>query len=290
MIVKFHFIINFILLVGKKKSAAPPVHPDTVKTATKDSVLTVVDFVSQQSTTTYIIVFCILLLIAAIMYLPRVLDQRKINRLLKSILAITGIGVIVFILTVLPKNLLLIVCSAGILIIVISLFDLMRNLVARCIIGIRSPFKKGDIITVDGIKGKIKAINPCLTYLQTINDSLITVPNSRFIRTGIENHSNGNMHFQVPVELYLPLETDLIKTRDIALKAVKISRYINLDHPLDVTIKNVMQSGRSLVCLTIFANINDPEFESPFRSEVTESIIHELKKNQLLKAIQPTQP
>ena len=207
MIVKFHFIINFILLVGKKKSAAPPVHPDTVKTATKDSVLTVVDFVSQQSTTTYIIVFCILLLIAAIMYLPRVLDQRKINRLLKSILAITGIGVIVFILTVLPKNLLLIVCSAGILIIVISLFDLMRNLVARCIIGIRSPFKKGDIITVDGIKGKIKAINPCLTYLQTINDSLITVPNSRFIRTGIENHSNGNMHFQVPVELYLPLSS-----------------------------------------------------------------------------------
>ena len=128
-----------------------------------------------------------------------------------------------------------------------------------------------------------------MTYLQTSNNSVITIPNSKILKTSIENHSNGGIHFQVPIELYLPLETDLIKAREIAQEAVKISRYINLDNPMEVTIKNVLQSGRSVICLTLYANINDPVFESLFRSEVTESILCELKKNNLLKAIEPSQ-
>jgi small-conductance mechanosensitive channel len=288
MLVHYHLIINFILLVGKKKTAKPPADPDTVKTVISDSSRTVVDFLSQQSPTNYFIFFIALLVIAAILFLPRILDQQKINRLIKIGLWILSIILIGVALSLLPKNLFLIVCSAGILTIVIALFDLIRNLVARIIISYRSPFKKGDMISIDGLKGKVAAINLCLTHLQTSTNSVITIPNFRFLKISVENHSNGSIHFQVPIKLYLPLETDLIKAREIAQAAVKVSRYINLDHPLEVTTKNVLQSGRSVICLTLYAYINDPIFESLFRSEVTESIICELKKHNFLKAIQPT--
>jgi small-conductance mechanosensitive channel len=285
----FFLVIQFILLVGKKKATKPPVDPDTVKTVIGDSSMTVVDFLSRQSATNYMIFFFSLLVIAALLFLPRILDQKKMNRLIKIGAWVLSIIIIGIALSLLPKNLFLIVCSAGILTIVIALFDLIRNLVARFIIALRSPFKKGDMICIDGLKGKVAAINCCLTHLQSNNNSIITIPNFRFLKTSIENHSNGSAHFQTAIKLYLPLETDLIKAREIAQAAVKVSRYINLDHPLEVTTQNVLQSGRSVICLTLYAYINDPIFESPFISEVTESIIYELKKHNYLKAMQPAE-
>ena len=101
-------------------------------------------------------------------------------------------------------------------------------------------------------------------------------------------HSNGNQHVQVPVRIYLPVEIDLVKAREIAQAAAKISRYVNLDQALDVTITNELQSGRSVICLTLYAAINDLAYEDLFRSEVTENIICELKKQRLITVIQPS--
>jgi small-conductance mechanosensitive channel len=276
--------LYFILLTGKKKITKPPAEADTLKASVSDSSRTVVEFLSQQSATSYLIFFLILMLIAAIVILPRFLDQQKVNRFLKIILGVAGIVIIVSALWLLPKSLLIIIVAAAVLIMVIGLFDPIRNIMARALIVYRAPFKRNDIISIDGRTGKVSAIHLCLTRLKTVNNSMITIPNSRFLKTSLENFSNGTMHIQVPIHLYLPIGIDLMKAREIAQAAVKVSRYVNLDHALEVTISNELQAGRSVICLTVYAYINDLAYESLFRSEVTESIICELKKNHLLTA------
>jgi small-conductance mechanosensitive channel len=288
MFANYISIVHFILVTGKKKTAKPPVEPDTLKAVASDSSRSVVEFLSQQSATDYLIFLVIILVITAAVILPRFIDHRKVNHLFKIGLSAAGTAMIAIFLWLIPKSMLLIICSAVVLTLVIALYDLIRNVIARILIAYRAPFKKDDIISIDGRTGKVSVINLCVTHLQTVNNSMITIPNNRFLKTILENHSNGKKHVQVPVHLYLPLEIDLEKVREIAQAAVKVSRYVNLDHALDVTISNVLQSGRSVISLTLYAAINDLAYEDLFRSEVTESIIFELKKHHLITAIQPS--
>ncbi len=65
--------------------------------------------------------------------------------------------------------------------------DSIENLFGTFTVLMDKPFQLGDLIMVNGIEGTVEDVGFRSTRLRTAEDSLITVPNSRFIAADLEN-------------------------------------------------------------------------------------------------------
>jgi len=65
--------------------------------------------------------------------------------------------------------------------------DSIENLFGTFTVFMDKPFQLGDLVLVDGIEGTVEDVGFRSTRVRTGEDSLITVPNSRFIAAHVEN-------------------------------------------------------------------------------------------------------
>ncbi|MEO6708994.1 MAG: mechanosensitive ion channel family protein [Planctomycetota bacterium] len=65
--------------------------------------------------------------------------------------------------------------------------DSIENLFGTFTVLMDKPFQLGDLILLDGIEGSVEDVGFRSTRLRTAEDSLISVPNSRFISAHVEN-------------------------------------------------------------------------------------------------------
>lgn len=82
--------------------------------------------------------------------------------------------------------------GVGSLVVALALQDTLSNLVSGLLLLIASPFKEGDWIEVDGIKGRVIEQNWwSVTLEHRLNEKKITIPNGTLSKATIENSSNN---------------------------------------------------------------------------------------------------
>ena len=78
--------------------------------------------------------------------------------------------------------------------------DMTENLIAGIAMGIRKPFKAGDVIKTDDVFGTVKSINLRNTLVENFYGQLILVPNKILFRNVLRNYSTlGVRRIEVPV-------------------------------------------------------------------------------------------
>ncbi|MDQ9093013.1 mechanosensitive ion channel [Pseudoalteromonas haloplanktis] len=78
--------------------------------------------------------------------------------------------------------------------------DMTENLIAGIAMGIRKPFKTGDVIKTDDVFGTVKSINLRNTLVENFYGQLILVPNKILFRNVLRNYSTlGVRRIEVPV-------------------------------------------------------------------------------------------
>ncbi|WP_394192260.1 mechanosensitive ion channel family protein [Pseudoalteromonas atlantica] len=78
--------------------------------------------------------------------------------------------------------------------------DMTENLIAGIAMGIRKPFKTGDVIKTDDVFGTVKAINLRNTLVENFYGQLNLVPNKILFRNVLRNYSTlGIRRIEVPV-------------------------------------------------------------------------------------------
>ena len=78
--------------------------------------------------------------------------------------------------------------------------DMTENLIAGIAMGIRKPFKTGDVIKTDDVFGTVKAINLRNTLVENFYGQLNLVPNKILFRNVLRNYSTlGVRRIEVPV-------------------------------------------------------------------------------------------
>jgi len=78
--------------------------------------------------------------------------------------------------------------------------DMTENLIAGIAMGIRKPFKTGDVIRTESVFGTVKAINLRNTLIENFYGQLILVPNKILFRNILSNYSTlGVRRIEVPV-------------------------------------------------------------------------------------------
>jgi len=80
--------------------------------------------------------------------------------------------------------------------------DMTENLIAGIVMGIRKPFKVGDIIKADGVFGSVQTINLRNTLVETFFGQLEVIPNKILFRNILTNYSVlGVRRLEIPVAI-----------------------------------------------------------------------------------------
>ena len=137
--------------------------------------------------------------------LRRSLDSTQIADLMASIFKVIVLSVGVFIaldFMGLKSTVTSLLAGAGIvgLAIGFAFQDMTENLIAGIAMGIRKPFKAGDVIETDNVFGSVHSINLRNTLVESFYGQLILVPNKILFRNVLRNYSTlGVRRIEVPV-------------------------------------------------------------------------------------------
>lgn len=156
--------------------------------------------------------------------------------------------------------------------------DILKNIFGGITILLDRPFQVGDKIEIGSYYGEVVEIGLRSTRLVTPDDSLVTVPNGELMNESLSNSNSGEANCQVVAEIYLPLTVDTNHVRKIATEAAHVSRYIFQNKPVTVLFFNELQYGKSLLKMRLKAYVLDIRYEFAFKSDMTELVLQELKK------------
>ncbi len=241
-----------------------------------------------------IIIFLAALLI--IRYLTRLLENiaerwtnlRMIIKGLIPILRITGWTFVIYVIVVgifAPPIATIITATASLGIALgFASQDILKNIFGGIMILFDRPFQVGDKIQVGTHYGEVLQIGLRTVRIVTPDDSLVSIPNSEIVNQSVSNANSGEFNCQVVAEFYLPADIDIVKFKTIAYRAAAVSRYVYLNKPITVIIKNEIHQGRSLLKARLKAYVMDLRYEFLFSSDMTEIVLEELLNQKLIRA------
>lgn len=203
-----------------------------------------------------------------------------VNRSIKTVYWILGI---IFILQVLDMTAFAgsLLAGAGISAIVLGFAfrDVGENFLAGIIMAFRKPFRQGDIIEVNDVKGKVLHLNIRDTQVKTFDGKDVFIPNGMILKNPLFNYTiDGFLRYEFVVGL--DYESDIGKANDIIVEALKgVDGIMQEDKPPAVTIKEL---GASTINLDVYFWIND--FNSrrsilAIKVDAVERVIEALQKN-----------
>lgn len=161
------------------------------------------------------------------------LENKDLDRGVKgSISKIAGhvaqIAGILIALDMVGINLSSLVALGGVLAVGIGfgLQNIAQNFISGLIILFERPIKKGDLVEVDGVYGRVSEIGSRSTTVTTKDDVSIIVPNSKFISEQVVNDSfsGERRRFHIDVGVAYGSDTKKVESilRDVALSHEKI--------------------------------------------------------------------
>ena len=160
--------------------------------------------------------------------------------------------------------------------------DILKNIFGGFMIILDRPFQVGDKVEIGEYYGEVLQIGLRSCRLVTPDDSVVTVPNADVMNKAVSNANSGALDRQVVAEIYLPASIDIEKVKRIAYRAAISSRYVYLKKPVSVIAKNEIHEENFVLKLRVKAYVLDIRFEFPFQSDMTELILSELNRKQMI--------
>ena len=135
-----------------------------------------------------------------------------------------------------------------------ALKDTAASLMSGVTLLMDQPFQVGDRISFDGYYGEVTKIGLRSVRLVTLDDNLVTIPNSRFQSNSVASANAGALDCMVVVSIYLSAGEDFVRARRLIAEATATSRYVYLDKPLVTLVSDeflgerfvTIRSGRPL--------------------------------------------
>lgn len=102
----------------------------------------------------------------------------------------------------------------------LALQDTMSNIASGVLIILNKPFKVGDFIEIDNEKGTVKKILMTNTYLNTVDNREIIIPNKKLTEYNVVNHNTNELR-RVDLVFSIGYDVDILKSKNL------IREYIN---------------------------------------------------------------
>jgi MscS family membrane protein len=110
--------------------------------------------------------------------------------------------------------------AAGIagLAIALAAQDILGNFLGGAIITMDKPFKIGDRIKFDNYSGDIMSIGPRSTRLKTLDNQIVTIPNSKITQNIVVNYAQPDFKMKVRIPFSVAYGSDISHVKKILLE------------------------------------------------------------------------
>ncbi len=102
--------------------------------------------------------------------------------------------------------------------------DLLKDLIGGIVVLVDTSFQVGDRIRIDDFYGEVTKIGLRSTKLATLDNEMVTIPNSKLLQADIVNASDGLVESSVTTHIYVPSSADLELVESIVREAVLTSK------------------------------------------------------------------
>ncbi len=151
----------------------------------------------------------------------------------------------------------------------------VRNLLAGVMMIFNPPFRVGDMVHFGGHYGEVIRLDLSVTWLRTLDDNVIMVPNSAVLENAVANANSGELSEMVVINIDLPRTIPIQEVRSLAMEAAVASPYTYLKKPVSVIMESRYDFG-FLLRLVIKVYVVDVRLERRLSSDVTERFIEAL--------------
>lgn len=124
-----------------------------------------------------------------------------------------------------------------------GLQNITQNFISGLIILLERPIKIGDLVEVEGVRGKVEEIGARSTRINTRNDISIIVPNSQFISEQVVNQSFSGNQIRLAIDIGVSYGSDPDDVRSCLIEVAKGCRGILTTPPPKVLFKEFADSS-----------------------------------------------
>ncbi len=150
--------------------------------------------------------------------------------------------------------------------------DLLASLMAGVILLFDEPFQVGDRISFGGNYGEVTEIGLRSVRLVTLDDNLVTIPNSQFLTDSVASANAGALDCMVVVPFFIGAAEKFSVARRIVAEAAATSRYVYLQKPIVTLVSDEFMGERFVTVIRLKAYVFDARYEKAFASDVTERV------------------
>ncbi|MHA1539096.1 MAG: mechanosensitive ion channel family protein [Alphaproteobacteria bacterium] len=188
-------------------------------------------------------------------------------------------GSFIFYLTLQPtKELIYALGGSAAVAIGFSIKDLVASLIGGVMLLFDRPFKVGDRVSFDGFYGEVENIGLRAVRLTTLNDDVVTIPNSKFIAETVQSGNFGALDMMVCVEFHVSPAEDVSKVSEIIYETVVTSQYVYLKKNVTVCVSEKMFAGRTVLCFSSKAYVIDVRYEKAFETDIVTRVAEAFNK------------
>ena len=150
--------------------------------------------------------------------------------------------------------------------------DLLASLMAGVILLLDEPFQVGDRVAFGGYYGEVTEIGLRSVRLVTLDDNLVTIPNSQFLTDSVASANAGALDCMVVVPFYIGAAEPFTEARRIVAEAAATSRYVYLQKPIVTLVSDEFIGERFVTIIRLKAYVFDARYEKAFASDITERV------------------
>lgn len=150
----------------------------------------------------------------------------------------------------------------------IALKDVVASVIAGLVLLFDRPFIVGDRVQFDGSYGEIISIGLRSVRLRTLDDNIITIPNSRFMNEMVLSGNAGALEMMVVCDFHIALTADVEKAKEIIREVIVTSRYAYLKKPVTFAINEVAIAECLAIQIKAKAYVLDINYEKTFQADI----------------------
>ncbi len=206
----------------------------------------------------------------------------QLATLVRFVIYLSGITAAVAISFSLSQEVLLAMAGTAAVTIGFALKDLAASVLAGVIIIIDRPFQVGDRVNFSGVYGEISAIGLRSVRLVTLDDNIVTIPNSKFLTDIVSSGNWGALDMLVQMDFLIGQDQDITLAKRLVESSLTSSRYVYQEKPWSVLVSQVVKENMVGVRLRAKAYVLDVMYEKPFESDVTERVLEAFRRHAIL--------
>jgi small-conductance mechanosensitive channel len=150
-----------------------------------------------------------------------------------------------------------------------ALRDAASAIISGVMILIDRPFQLGDRVRFGGEYGDVIAMGLRSVKLRTLDDSVVTIPNSRFMTDVTVCGNYGVLDMQIEIDFHIGIDQDVELARSLVREATVLSSFVHLPKPIDVLVSEVVLGSALAFLIKVRAYVLDTAYEGRFRTDVT---------------------